>query len=316
MAQLEGGPSALGICAFCYMLNVFGVVVFHRSMVHCRGALSYIHSAICETYLVQWYSLHLWSIGWGYICPKYICILLYVKLIRCSSYSIYLWSKAVVGTYALSICALCYMLNVFSVLVFHTSMVSWRKGTLVYVHSAICETYLVQQYSIHLWSIAVVGYSCPKYMCILLYVKHIQCSGIPWIYGQLEGALVYVHSSICETYVLQQYSIHLWLSGGGTSALSICAFCYMWNLCGVAVFHTSMVNWRGTFALSMCAFCHTFNLFGVVVFHRSMVNWRRGPWCMCILLSMKHSWVQWYSIHLWSDWRQVSICPKYICILL
>ena len=23
------------------------------------------------------------------------------------------------------------------------------------------------------------GYICPKYMCILLYVKHIQCTGIP-----------------------------------------------------------------------------------------------------------------------------------------
>ena len=38
-------------------------------------------------------------------------------------------------------------------------------------------------------------------MCILLYVKLIQCSGITYIYGQLEeGALLYVHSSICETY--------------------------------------------------------------------------------------------------------------------
>ena len=70
-------------------------------------------------------------------------------------------------------------------------------------------------------------------MCILLYVKLIWCSGIPYIYGQLEG---------------------------GTSALSICAFCYM------------------------------LNLFGVVVFHRSMVNWRGGPWYMCILLYVKLIW--------------------------
>ena len=34
-------------------------------------------------------------------------------------------------------------------------------------------------------------------MCILLYMKFIQCSGIPVIYGQLEeGDLVYVHSAI------------------------------------------------------------------------------------------------------------------------
>ena len=44
------------------------------------------------------------------------------------------------------------------------------------------------------------AYICPKYMCILLYVKLIQCSDIPYIYVQLEG---------------------------GTSAQSIYAFCYM-----------------------------------------------------------------------------------------
>ena len=93
------------------------------------------------------------------------------------------------GTSALGICAFWYMLNLFGVVVFHTSMVTWRRTGLVYVHSTICETYLV-------WG----------------------------------------------------YSIHPWLIGGGTSALSICAFCNM------------------------------LNLFGVVVFHRCMVNWRRGPW--------------------------------------
>ena len=39
------------------MLNLCKVVVFHRSM-------------------VNW--------GWGYVCPVYMCILLYVKLIWCS----------------------------------------------------------------------------------------------------------------------------------------------------------------------------------------------------------------------------------------
>ena len=38
-------------------------------------------------------------------------------------------------------------------------------------------------------------------MCILLYVQLIWCSGIPYIYGQLEGGTsaleVYVHSAIC-----------------------------------------------------------------------------------------------------------------------
>ena len=48
-------------------------------------------------------------------------------------------------------------------------------------------------------------------MSIVLYVKHIWCSGIPYIYGQLEWR----------------------------------AFCYMWNVFGVVVFQRSMVNWRG-----------------------------------------------------------------------
>ena len=46
------------------------------------------------------------------------------------------------------------MLNLCSVVVFHRSMVNWRRG--------------------------------PWYMSILLYVKCLWCSGIPHIYDQLE----------------------------------------------------------------------------------------------------------------------------------
>ena len=34
------GQSAMGICAFCYMWNLFGVVVLHRSMVYWKGGTS------------------------------------------------------------------------------------------------------------------------------------------------------------------------------------------------------------------------------------------------------------------------------------
>ena len=34
------------------MLNLCGVVVFHRSMVNWRVAWVYVHSAICETFLL------------------------------------------------------------------------------------------------------------------------------------------------------------------------------------------------------------------------------------------------------------------------
>ena len=51
------GQSAMGICAFFYMWNLFGVVVFQRSMLNSRrGGVSlpwvYVHSSICETYSV------------------------------------------------------------------------------------------------------------------------------------------------------------------------------------------------------------------------------------------------------------------------
>ena len=53
LISIGGGPSALSTCALFYILNVFTVVVFHRSMVNWRrGALVYVHSAICETSLV------------------------------------------------------------------------------------------------------------------------------------------------------------------------------------------------------------------------------------------------------------------------
>ena len=63
-----------------------------------------------------------------------------------------------------------------SVVVFHRSMVNCRRG----------------------WGCL----HC--YLCILLYVKLHWCSGLPYIYGQLEegvglSVLVSVHTSICET---------------------------------------------------------------------------------------------------------------------
>ena len=165
--QLEGVTSAMGICAFCYMLNLFSVVVLHRAIVNWRReALAYVHSSLCETYSMQWYYIDLLPIGWG-----------------CTS--------------TLGICAFCYMCNLFSVGVLHRSMVNQRRGALVYVHSSICETYLMQLYSIDLLSIG----------------------------GGVHLHWVYVNSAICETYLVQWYSIHLWSIGGG--GLGIYAFCYM-----------------------------------------------------------------------------------------
>ena len=122
-------------------------------------------------------------------------------------------------------------------------------------------------------------------MCIVLYVKCIQCSGIPYIYGQLKE-----------------------------EDLGICTFCYLWHLFGEAVFHRCMVDWRGdTSALSICAFCSMWNVFSVVVYHTSMVNWM-GYIChkyMCIVLYVKHIWcsgIPYISVQLEGDPSALSIC--------
>ena len=57
-----------------------------------------------------------------------------------------------------------------------------------------------------------------RYMCILLYVKLIWCSGVAYIYGLIREG------------------------DGVQSALGICAFFYMQNLFSVVVLYRSMVN--------------------------------------------------------------------------
>ena len=57
-------------------------------------------------------------------------------------------------------------------------------------------------------------------MCIVLYVKHIQCSGITQIFGQIEDwvCLTLLDMSIvaiCEIYLVQWYYIDLWLIDRG-----------------------------------------------------------------------------------------------------
>ena len=47
-----------------------------------------------------------------------------------------------------------------------------------------------------------MGSICHGYVCILPYMKLMQCNGFPEIYARLEGvhlSEVYVHSTICKT---------------------------------------------------------------------------------------------------------------------
>ena len=76
--------SAMGICAFFYMQNLCGVVVFHRSMVDYRR-------------------------GMGSVCHGYMCILIYMKLMQCSGVAYMYGQLKERGTQALGICAFFYM---------------------------------------------------------------------------------------------------------------------------------------------------------------------------------------------------------------
>ena len=64
------------------MCNLFGVMVFQRSIVNWSGGKDvssvYVHSAICDTYVVQWYSIDLLSIGVGGTCILSICVFCYM----------------------------------------------------------------------------------------------------------------------------------------------------------------------------------------------------------------------------------------------
>ena len=116
-----------------------------------------------------------------------------------------------------------------------------------------------------------------------------------------------------------------WSRGWSQSAMGICAFCYIWNWCGVEVFQTSMFNRRrgwGQSAMSICTFCYIWNLFGAAVFQRPILYWRRGwghsamgicascyIWNISTVVVLHRSTV---------DWRKgvESVCHGYMCILL
>ena len=160
----EGGMGSVctGICAFFYMWNIVGVVVFHRSLVN-------------------------WRRGWGSICHGYMWILLYMKLIWCNCFP-QIWSIG--GGGMGSVCT--------GVVVFHRSIVNWRRG---------------------------MGSICHGYMCILLYMKLIwlmvfQKSMLNWRRGWGQSVI-----GICAFFymwnlwglmVLHRCMLN-WRSGGGAS---------------------------------------------------------------------------------------------------
>ena len=313
--QLEGG---LGICAYCYMWNFCGVAVFHTSMVNWRGEVHLPSKYMCIllylklicSVVVYHRSMVNWRRGlW------YMCILLYVKLLWCTSIP-YIYHQLEGVTSALSMCAFHYMWNLCSVVVFHRSVVNWRRGPwymciLLYVKLLWCSSIPYIYGSLkgvtsaqiicvisHVWNLfgvvvyhtSVVNWRGLWYMSHSCYIWNIMwCSGIPYIYGQLEGGLwymcilLYVKLMWCSSipYIYGQ------LERGYICHKYVCILPYvklMW-CSGILEIYGWLEG--GTCARGICAYCYMLNLCSVVVFHTSMVNWRRGPWYMCILLYVK-----------------------------
>ena len=129
----------------------------------------------------------------------------------------------------------------------------WVSLPWVYVNFAIYDTYVVYWCCIDLWLIggAGFGYVCHGYMCIRLYMKLMQCSGVQrsivnWRRGSgISLPWVYVHSAIYATYAVLWCCIDLWLIRGersGQSAIGISPFYSILNLGSVVLLHRSMVN--------------------------------------------------------------------------
>ena len=188
MEERQVGQSAMGICAFCYKWNLFGVMVFQKSMLDWRGG-GYIWQRYMSMLI---YVKLLWCSGVAYIncqleegvgsiCNGYMCMLLYMKPMWCNGIpEIYAQLEEGWGQSAMGISAFCYKWNLFGVMVFQKSMLDWRGG----------------------------GYIWQRYMSMLIYVKLLWCSGVAYINCQLEegGGVnlpwVYVKSAIHETYLV------------------------------------------------------------------------------------------------------------------
>ena len=92
-------------------VNLFGVTVFHRSIVNWRMGVHvssvYVHSAIVKLMRCNSIPYTYCQLEWGYIYPRYMCILLYMKLIWCNGIP-HIYCQ-LGGRCMLSICAFCSM---------------------------------------------------------------------------------------------------------------------------------------------------------------------------------------------------------------
>ena len=146
-AELEEGcPSAMGRCAFCYlwnlyMWNLYGVVALHRSMFNWRGRSLFAMGISAFCYMLNLCDVMVLHRSEVSICAS--CYMWNLHGVVVFHISVVDWGGR--GTSDYGICASCYMWNLLYVMVLHRSMLYWREVHLprVYLHAARCETYWV-----------------------------------------------------------------------------------------------------------------------------------------------------------------------------
>ena len=146
----EWGQSAIGICAFLYMSNLFGLVVFQGSIFELEeGVGSVCHGYMCILQCVKLISCSGFPEIYadleekvGSFCHGNMSILLYVKLISCSQFSKYLSSIGGGGVVSLSVgmCAFISISNLFGVVILQRSIFGLEKGSGVKSALGICAS--------------------------------------------------------------------------------------------------------------------------------------------------------------------------------
>ena len=188
------------------MWNLWGVMALHRYMVNWRRGWSQSVIGIC-TLCYIWNLYHVmvfqgsmlaWRRGWGSICHGYMCILLYMKL--------------------------------FGVMVFHGSMVNWRSG---WVQLTIDPCYTITPHK-SAQAICALCYMWNWCGVVVFHGSTVNWRGSAASRSAKFGPVVFKASLLkwggqCHRSMLHHYTP--WV------CTSICALCYMWNLCGVVVFY-------------------------------------------------------------------------------
>ena len=176
---LRGCQSSMDICALCCIWNLFGVMVFQRSLLAWWWGgvnLPWVY-VYCAIYELVWYNgfpdIYAWleERGWGQSVIS-ICALCYIYL-PVDLPSLVLWYSRhlCLSQRGQSTIDPCYTITP------SPCHLIIDPSTPLHLLLPIDHRSMLHHYT---------PYICPRYLCIVLYVKLMWCSGLPWIYCQLE----------------------------------------------------------------------------------------------------------------------------------